>query len=102
MTRNAMDFWLAIVYLFGGAAVLFLFAVMVAIKHRPKTPPGSAGHREAEAEGEHEVIRPDGHIDSFARVIEEAGGSLPPVVKIALPGILIWWLIYLIIYWAPR
>jgi len=102
MTQNAMDFSLAIVYLVGGAAVLFIFALTVAIGHRPKTLPGSSGHREKEAEGEHEVIRPDGYIDSFARVIEEAGGSLPLVVRIALPGVILWWLIYLIVYWAPR
>jgi hypothetical protein len=102
MTQNAMDFWPVIAYLLGGAAVLFLFAITVAIGHRPKTLPGSSGHREEEAEGEHEVIRPDGYIDSFAKVIEEAGGSLPLVVKIALPGVLLWWLIYLIVYWTPR
>jgi hypothetical protein len=102
MTQNAMDFPLAIVYLVGGVAVLFIFALTVAIGHRPKTLPGSSGHREKEAEGEHEVIRPDGYIDSFANVIEEAGGSLPPVVRIALPGVILWWLIYLIVYWTPR
>jgi hypothetical protein len=102
MTQNALQIWPEIMWIVGGAAVLFLFAVTIALPHRPSVPPGSSGHREEEEEGEHEVIRPDGYIDSFAKEIEEAGGSLPPVVKLALAGVLLWWLIYLIVNWTPR
>lgn len=84
----------------GGAAILFLFALTLALPHRARKLPGSEGHREDES-GEHEIIRADGYIDSFARVIEEAGGGLPPVVQLFLPGILLWWLLYLILNWAP-
>jgi hypothetical protein len=101
MTQNVLQVWPEIVAIVGGAVVLLLFALTVALKHRPSILPGSSGHREEE-EGEHEVIRPDGYIDSFAKEIEEAGGSLPPVVKLALPGILLWWLIYLILNWIQR
>ncbi len=49
-----------------------------------------------------EVIRPDGFIDSFAETIEEAGGGLPPVVAIAVAGTLLWYILYVIIFWAPK
>ena len=102
MTQNSLHIGGEILGIVGGALVLFIFALTLVLKHTPKVLPGSSGHREEGAEGEHEVIRPDGYIDSFARVIEEAGGSLPPIIQIAIPGILLWWLIYLIVYWAPR
>lgn len=103
MTQNSLHIWAEILGIAGGALVLLLFGLTVALKqHRPNPLPGSSGHREEEGEGGHEVIRPDGYIDSFANTIEEAGGGLPAVVRIALPGILLWWLIYLILNWAPR
>jgi hypothetical protein len=88
-----------------GAGVLLLFALTFGLQHRPRVLPGSSGHRDSK-EGpdtdEHETIRPDGYIDSFAQTIEEAGGSLPPIVILAIPGILLWWLVYLILFWQPR
>jgi hypothetical protein len=100
MTQNTLQLWPEILAVLGGAFVLFLFALTVAMRHRPTVEPGSSGHREAEEEGVHEEIRPDGYIDSFAGDIEEAGGSLPPIVKLALPGVILWWLIYLILNWS--
>jgi hypothetical protein len=97
-----MTVWPEIVAIVGGAIVLLLFGLSIALRQRPTVAPGSSGHRDVTEEGLHEEVRPDGYIDSFAKEIEEAGGSLPPVVKLALPGILIWWLIYLIVNWAPR
>lgn len=102
MTQNVMELWPQIIAVAGGALVLLLFALAIALPHRPKVLPGSEGHREAGDEAEHEEIRPDGFIDSFAREIEEAGGGLPVVVKLALPGVLLWWLIYLIVNWMQR
>jgi hypothetical protein len=102
MTQNTLSIWAEIVGVAGGALVLLLFGLALAIPHRPRVGPGSSGHRQKAEEGIHEEIRPDGYIDSFAREIEEAGGALPPVVKLALPGILLWWLLYLIINWTPR
>jgi hypothetical protein len=102
MTQNVLDIWGEIVGIVAGAGVLIVFAVAIAIKWRPKTLPGSAGHREKGDEEAGETIRPDGYIDSFAGVIEEAGGGLPPVMRIAIPGILIWWLVTLILYWTPK
>ena len=87
---------------FASALVLFVFALTVALPHRPKSLPGSSGHREPKDQSAHEEIRPDGYIDSFAKEIEEAGGALPLIVKVAIPGVLLWWLLYLILYWAPR
>ncbi len=102
MTQNVLNVSYEIVWIVAGAVILLLFAVTVALSHRGKVLPGSSGHREEEEEGEHEEIRPDGYIDSFAKEIEEAGGGMPPVVIVALAGILLWWLIYLIVNWTPR
>ncbi|MCB2202660.1 hypothetical protein KQH56_01505 [bacterium] len=102
MTQNVLDIWGEIVGIVAGAGVLIVFAVAIAIKWHPKTLPGSSGHREKGDEESGETIRPDGYIDSFAGVIEEAGGGLPPVMRIAIPGILIWWLVTLILYWTPK
>ncbi len=101
MTQNALELWPEILAVITGTVVLFLFALTVAINHQAKTKPGSSGHREEEQHDGHEEIRGDGYIDSFAGTIEEAGGGLPPVVKLALPGVLLWWLVYLILNWAP-
>jgi len=80
--------------------VLVIFAVAVGLPQGSGKSPGSEGHRAPEDDTGHEEIRGDGFIDSFSGEIEEAGGGLPLLVKIALPGILIWWLIYLILNWA--
>jgi hypothetical protein len=102
MTQTVMNVSGEILWIAGGALVLFLFALAVAWPHRSSTPPGSSGHRPSEEESESEVIRADGYIDSFSEEIEEAGGGLPLVVKLALPGILLWWLGYMILFWKPR
>jgi len=102
MTQNVMELGPQIISVVLSVAVLLLFALTIALPHRPKVLPGSSGHREESEEFGYEEIRPDGYIDSFAREIEEAGGSLPPVVKVALPGVILWWLIYLIVNWTQR
>ena len=102
MTDNILQMWPEILAVVGGSVILFLFAIALGLPHRPKTLPGSSGHRPAEESGEDEEIRADGYIDSFAGEIEEAGGSMPPVVKLALSGILIWWLLYLIFNWVSK
>lgn len=96
MPENTLNLWNEIIWVTAGAVVLILFSIGIAIKHRPNPLPGSSGHRDKDTEG-HEEIRPDGYIDSFAGVIEEAGGGMPPLVKLALPGILIWFIAYLIV-----
>ncbi|MGD2058018.1 MAG: hypothetical protein PVI04_04750 [Anaerolineales bacterium] len=101
MTQNVLQVWPEVVGIVGGAVVLLLFALAVAIRQRPSVVPGSQGHRDRSEELEHEEIAPDGYIDSFAQEIEEAGGSMPPVVKLALPGVIIWWLVYLLLNWKP-
>lgn len=102
MTLNVLNLWGEIIAVAVGAFILLLFAIALVLGHRPTVPPGSRGHRPEEDSAEHEVIRPDGYIDSFARDIEEAGGGLTPVVKIAAVGILGWWLVYIIVNWAPH
>jgi hypothetical protein len=101
MTQNAAGVWPEILGVVVGAFILMVFAIAVALPHRPKTLPGRSSHR-AEEESGHEEIRADGYIDSFSKEIEEAGGGLPLLVKLALPGVLLWWLIYLILNWTQR
>jgi len=102
MTENVLDLWPQIFSVVAGTLVLLVFALAIAIKQKPDVHPGSSGHRQEEEQGENEEIRPDGYIDSFAKEIEEAGGGLTLIVKIAVPGVLLWWLIYLILFWQPR
>jgi hypothetical protein len=91
-----------VVAVIAGILALLIFAVVVALPQGSRTLPGSKGHRSVEDDSGHEEIRGDGFIDSFSGEIEEAGGGMPLVVKIALPGILLWWLIYLILNWAQH
>ena len=102
MTMNVMDFWWEIIAVVSGAAILLVFGIALILGKKPTVPPGSRGYRGEEDSGTEEVIRPDGYVDSFAGVIEEAGGSLPPIVKLSLIGIGLWWLAYLIINWEPH
>jgi hypothetical protein len=104
MTQNAQDIFKDIQWVVLGAGALILFAIAAAWPHRASTLPGSRGHRPIGEQGEHEVIRPDGYIDDFGNEVSEAGGGLPALMKIVLPGILIWWVIYLIVNWGagPR
>ena len=79
----------------GGGLYLAAFRHPARPPHRVGLMPGSKGHRQKKAETE--VIAPDGYIDDYNNhVIEEAGGSLPVIIRVALPGIIIWWLLYLI------
>ena len=100
MTQSGMALPMELLYTFGGAAILLLAVVTIAIPHRVGVLPGSRGHRNNEEEAEE--IRADGFIDSFAGEIEEAGGGLPLLIRIAFPGVIAWWLAYLIINWTPR
>ena len=101
MTLNVLDLRSEIFAVISGIIVLSIFALTIAIPHVGKKKPGSSGHREEEDHTGHEEIRSDGFIDSFAGTIEEAGGGFPLIVKVAIPGILIWWLVYLILFWKP-
>jgi hypothetical protein len=100
MTANALVIGGEVLGIAIGGFILLLFGVALGIPHRSTKPSGAKGHREEHEE--HETVSPDGYIDSFAGVIEEAGGSLTTVVRLAIPGVLLWWLIYMIINWMPR
>lgn len=95
-----------------GSAVLILLVFCVTFSplvYRPRVPSGSAaervqpGEKEAhEARGQAEGgehVRADGYIDSFAGLVEEAGGSLPLIASVFSIGCLIWWAAYLILLW---
>lgn len=100
MAQNVTPLWLELAYTFGGAAVLLVFALSIAVPGHATRRPASRGHRPGGDEGGSERVAPDGFIDSFAGEIEEAGGSLPPALKIALPGVIVWWLVYMIVFWS--
>jgi hypothetical protein len=102
VTQNVLQVWPEILGVVGGALVLLVFALAIAWPHRPAVRSASRGHRKREEQEVHEEVHPDGYIDSFSREIEEAGGALPAIVKLALPAIILWWLLYLIINWTPR
>jgi hypothetical protein len=99
MTQNALRVGPEIIGIIVGALVLLVFALAFALPLRSRIVPGSSGHRDPEDDGEHEDVRPDGFIDSFNREIEEAGGGLPWVVLIAVPAVLIVWVLYLVLHW---
>jgi hypothetical protein len=101
MTQNALRVGPEIFGIVVGAAVLLIFALTFALPQRSRILPGSQGHRRPDEDGHHEDVRPDGYIDSFNKEIEEAGGGLPWVVLIALPGVLVVWVAYLILQWRP-
>jgi hypothetical protein len=89
-----------IIAVISGIVALLIFAIALALPQRSGTSPGSKGHRPVEEDIGHEEIAGDGFIDSFSGEIEEAGGGMPPIVKLAIPGVLLWWLFYLILNWA--
>jgi hypothetical protein len=88
-----------------GAFVLLVGAVSFALpRFISGRAPGSRGHRPPEQEASQqqqkgETVAPDGYIDTFANVIEEAGGGLPTIVWVAIIGVGLWWLAYMILFW---
>lgn len=102
MTQNVLNIWGEIYGIVGGAVALIIFAVTIAIKWKPRKLPGISGHRDKSETTDTETIHPDGYIDGFAGVIEEAGGGLPPILWVTIPGIILWWLLTLIFFWTPR
>jgi hypothetical protein len=98
MTQNVLHLGPEIAGIVIGVVVLLIFALAFALPLRSRTSPGSSGHRDEE-DAHHEDVRPDGYIDSFNREIEEAGGGLPWVVLIAVPAVLIVWVVYLVLNW---
>ena len=101
MTMNVLNLWWEIIAVVSGAVILLAFGIALIMGHLPDVPPGSRGVRQDD-DGGSETVQPDGYIDSFAGVIQEAGGSLTPVVKLAAIGIIGWWLLYLILNWQPH
>ncbi len=92
-------------------AVLMIFGITFSpLVYRPRVPSGGAAeHIEPEDKEAHEAhgqesggehVRADGYIDSFAGLVEEAGGSLPLIVSVFTIGLLIWWAAYLVIEWS--
>lgn len=101
MTANLIRVFSEWIWIIGSIVVFFAFALAIVLRSHSNMRPGISGHRDNSEEGGHEEVRADGFIDSFAGEIEEAGGGLPPIVKLALPVVLLSWLIYLILNWTP-
>ncbi len=111
MTLNVLNIWGEIIGIGFGAVVLLIFGLSFSpLVYRPRVPSGAAVERtqpgekeEHEAQGQDtggEHVRADGYIDSFAGLVEEAGGSLPLIVTIFSIGLLAWWGIYLVTNWS--
>ena len=111
MAANVLNVWGEIIGIGGGALILIIFGLTFSpLVYRPKVPSGGAveraGSGEKEAHQEHgeesggEHVRADGYIDSFAGLVEEAGGSLPLIVSVFSIGLLIWWAVYLVVNWS--
>ncbi len=111
MTMNVINIWGEIIGIGVGAIILLIFGFTFSpLVYRPRVPSGSAmertepGEKEAHQEkedqtgGEH--VRADGYIDSFAGLVEEAGGSLPLIVSVFTIGLFFWWGVYLVTNWS--
>ncbi len=110
MTINVLNIWGEMIGVIVGGLIFLIFGIFLSAASRQiKTLPGSAGRREDstdqqahDEDGEQggETILADGFIDSFGGVIEESGGGAPLLVKIALIGIPVWMILYLILNWS--
>ncbi len=111
MTMNVINRWGEIIGIAGGAIILLIFGLTFSpLVYRPRVPSGAAvertgpGEKEAhqareeQTGGEH--VSADGYIDSFAGLVEEAGGSLPLIVTVFSIGLLLWWGVYLVTNWS--
>ncbi len=111
MVLNVLNVWGEIISIVGGLLVLLIFGLTFSpLVYRPKVPSGAAVEKtepgekeEHEAKGQEkggEHVRADGYIDSFAGLVEEAGGSLPLIVSVFSIGLLIWWAAYMLLEWS--
>jgi hypothetical protein len=111
MTMNVINVWGEIIGIGVGAIILLIFGLTFSpLVYRPRVPSGGAvertrpgekeAHQAAENQTGGEHVRADGYIDSFAGLVEEAGGSLPLIVSVFSIGLFLWWGIYLVINWS--
>lgn len=111
MTANVLNIWGEIISITASGLILLIFGVFFSsYSSHHKTPAASSGRRETrdnqvghevvEDDRHSEKVQADGFIDSFAGEIEESGGGPTTLVKIALIGIPLWWLLYLILNWS--
>ncbi len=111
MALNVLNVWGEIIGIGVGIVILLIFGITFSpLVYRPRVPSGAAAERAApgekeaheakgqEAGGEH--VHADGYIDSFAGLVEEAGGSLPLIVSTFTIGLFIWWGVYLVTNWS--
>ena len=101
MTVHGINWLAEMLGMIGAFAGFLIFTYALVIQHRPRVLPGSKGHRDID-DTEHEEIRADGYIDSFSKTIEEAGGGVPLVVKLAVVFFLTWFVVYLVAFWSPH
>ncbi len=111
MPLNVLNVPGQIIGIASAIVILLIFGVTFSpLVYRPRVPSGGAAeraepgeHEAHEAHGEEaggEHVRADGYIDSFAGLVEEAGGSLPLIVSVFTIGLLIWWGVYLVLEWS--
>ncbi len=111
MVLNVLNVWGELISIGAGLLILLIFGLTFSpLVYRPKVPSGAAAEKtepgekeEHEAKGQEkggEHVRADGYIDSFAGLVEEAGGSLPLIVSVFSIGLLIWWAVYMLLEWS--
>ena len=102
MPDNVLQIGPTVLSVFVWTTVLVAGALVFAIRHRAHTGAGTSGHRPSGEESEDERISPDGYIDTFANIVEEAGGGLPVMGWIVMIAVWLMWLLYMIFNWTPR
>ena len=83
-----------------GLIVLLGAALALAFKYRATSSrPGEQGNRPTEGEEDTERVSPDGFIDSYAGVIDEAGGGMPYTGWVIIAVVLVCYVAYLFLFW---
>ena len=95
MSANVLNIWGEIIGIAVGGLALLIFGIFfAATSHKAPTP---LAKQKPHGEGSEDQAD---YIESFGGVIEEGHGGTPPLVKIALVTIPLWWLLYIIINWS--
>lgn len=98
VTNWAREAW-TVIY---GSLILFALALaLLQRRRRAGVRSAAAGRRPEGEQPSGERVRPDQYIDSFAGLVEEAGGKLPLALTAVVIVTLVAWAGYMIVNWRP-